>query len=356
MKKEKWFDAMLKSAVWFAAALSVVIGVFVLLVLDVENQTLEINHIHLTLLFGGFGACCVVYSLWSARRVTRPLERIASAIQGMKEGEYGERLIIDGGYEFEVIQKSFNEMAEVLERAREDNRKLEREKRQMLADLSHDLKTPITIIQGYAKALELDMVEGEENKVKTYRLMYGKAEQVTAMIDQIVMLSKLDRPDYPLMLEHTDIAELTREVAAEFYELFELEQYTLEVDCSPEHLMADCDLRLMHRAMSNLLTNAMKHNPPGTKVTIELAEAGEFVSLAVADNGVGIPANLTEVIFDPFVRGDAARTEDGGTGLGLSIVRQIAELHRGTLHLNGASDGTRFELLFPKSMSNRRAE
>ncbi|MEO3947012.1 HAMP domain-containing sensor histidine kinase [Gorillibacterium sp. CAU 1737] len=347
MKGNRLFFALLKSYLFFAVFVGAVLLVFLALTVDLEQQMIEVNLIQLVLFLLLIGGCSLLYSLWTARRITGPLERLASAIQKMGEGDYRERLNLAAEYEFEVIQRRFNEMAESLERSTEDNRRLEEGKRRMLADLAHDLKTPITTIQGYAKALEVGLFESEGKRELYLQRISAKTGQVTELIDQIFQLSKLDRPDYRLVRERVDAAELLREIVAESYEPFEEQAFHLEVDIPSEEVEADCDPLLMRRALSNLLSNALRHNPPGTQVTVRLQEAEKRLSIWVMDDGVGIADELKETLFEPFVRGDAARA-DGGSGLGLAIVKQIAELHGGELRLRNATETTAFELVFDR--------
>lgn len=344
-RNDKLFYALLKSYVLFAALLGVIILIFLALILDINNQAVEVNLLQLLLFLVLFGICSLFYALWIAKRITGPLEKIASAIQRMGEGKYNERLSIAGGYEFSVIQQRFNDMAESLERSEAENRRLQEGKRRMLADLSHDLKTPITTIQGYAKALELGIFDHEEKRERCLKLIYSKSAHVTELINQIFQLSKLDRPDYPLQVNSVDLAELLREMAAEYYEPFEEKLFRIEVDIPAEEIRSECDPGLMRRAISNLLSNALKHNPPGTQITIRLTKKRGRLSIEITDDGIGIPDELKKFVFDPFVRGDASRREDGGSGLGLAIVKQIAEMHGGKLHLHNMQKGTTFELV-----------
>ncbi|WP_228469429.1 HAMP domain-containing sensor histidine kinase [Paenibacillus sp. JNUCC31] len=349
MSRNKLFYALFKSYVFFAASFGVVALTFLVLVMDMNSRTIEINVLQLLLFLVLLGTCSLLYALWTAKRFTGPLEQIASAIQRMEEGEYSERLNITASYEFSVIQQRFNDMAESLEQSEAENRRLQDGKRRMLADLSHDLKTPITTILGYAKALEVGIFEHEKKKERCLQLIFNKATHVTELIDQIFNLSKLDRPDYSLVTERVDIAELLREIAADYYEPFEEKHFQMEVDIPAEEIMTECDTSLMRRAIINLLSNALQHNPPGTQVTIQLKKSEQRLSLVIADNGVGIPDELKKIVFDPFVRGDVTRREDGGSGLGLAIAKQIAELHGGDLHLYNAQNGTKFELVLGSS-------
>lgn len=345
MRKDKLFYVLFKSYALHILLMGAVITVFLLMISDVYGRVIEVNLLQLLLLLILLALCSLIYILWSAKRITRPLEQLSAAIGRMSEGKYSERLNVAAGYEFSIIQQRFNEMAESLELAQAETRRLQESKQRMLADLSHDLKTPVTTIQGYAKALELGLNENEDKKSRYLQLIYNKATLVAALVDQIFQFAKLDRPDYPLTRQEVDLSELLREITAEYYEPFEEKDFQLEVDIPAEEVTAACDPLLMRRAVSNLLSNALKHNPPGTRVTVKLQESERELSLQVTDNGVGIPEEANSMVFEPFVRGDATRQEDGGSGLGLAIARQIAELHGGELRLHSKPGTTTFNLL-----------
>lgn len=299
-----------------------------------------------------FGANVYVYSRLTAVRITNPLSAIAAGIRSVAGGRYHERLSFEANYELAQIQESFNEMAAKLEKVEADKKRLEESRQRMLVNLSHDVKTPITSIQGYAKALQLGMIEDEAREQRILSLIYTKSQLVSELIDEVFELSKLESPDYPVIMEEQDLAEFLREIAVEFYDLYEEKQ--LDLDCSiPQgELIRPFNKSFLYRAVSNLLANALKYNPAGTKVGLNLFDSGDEVRIEIADNGVGISEPLRDIIFEAFVRGDAARKSDGGTGLGLTIARHIAEKHGGRLTLESAEgeELTRFVLTLPKKM------
>lgn len=300
-----------------------------------------------------FGANIYVYSRLTAVRITNPLSAIAAGIRSVASGRYHERLSFEANYELAQIQEGFNEMAAKLEKAEADKKQLEESRQRILVNLSHDVKTPITSIQGYAKALQLGMIEDEAHEQRILNLIYTKSQLVSELIDEVFELSKLESPDYPVIMEEQDLAEFLREIAVEFYDLYEEKQ--LDFDCSiPQgELIMPFNKRFLYRAVSNLLTNALKYNPAGTKVGLNLFNSDEEVRIEIADNGVGISEPLRDIIFEAFVRGDAARKSDGGTGLGLTIARHIADKHGGrlTLESSAGEELTRFVLTLPKRMT-----
>lgn len=345
MKKNTLFRRLVKTHIFFACTLVMSLVVLLISAIDMERETVEIGLSELLLLLFIFGSNITIYSLWTAKRITGPLEQIAGAMGEMGQGRYEERLAIQATDEFARVERYFNKMAESLQQAETENRKLQESKRRMLVDLSHDLKTPITSIQGYAKALQLGLLDDEADRMKALQLIYNKSIQVATLIDDIFELSKLDSPDFPLRAAPGDLAELLRETVADGYDQFEQRGFALNLDIPPSPVIVKYEAGFMRRAISNLLSNALRYNPPGTEVTVRLTDAGAAVRLAVIDNGVGISDALKAVIFDPFVRGDSSRQGDGGTGLGLSITKQIMERHGGELRLDNGNGQTSFELI-----------
>ncbi|WP_044639922.1 HAMP domain-containing sensor histidine kinase [Risungbinella massiliensis] len=295
-----------------------------------------------------FGINVYVYSRWTAVKITNPLNEITSGIRSIAGGRYHERLHFKASYELVQIQENFNLMAEKLENAEKEKLLLEESKQRMLVHISHDLKTPITTIQGYAKALQLGMIEEESKKQRTISLIHDKAQLVAELIDDVFELFKLDSSDYPLKTQAVDIAEFIREIAAEYYDQFEDKQFSFEYEIPSWEVIVLFNRKLLYRAISNLLSNALKYNPKETHVRVALIDESKEIRIEVVDNGIGIPDHWRDKVFDAFVRGDAARKSDGGTGLGLTIAKHIVEKHDGCLRLNTSDGTTRFEITLPK--------
>jgi len=295
-----------------------------------------------------FGIAVYIYSRWTARRITEPLEQIAKTITRMRDGHYGERMSFVSSYEFNLIQEHFNEMSAHLERSELENQKLMHSKQQMLLDLSHDLKTPVTTIQGYAKVLHLGFVDSPDKQERYLKMIYDKSVVVTALVDDMFQFAMLDNEEYPFAPRQGDFAEFLRHIAIEYIEQFESKGQELVVDIPSGKILLSFHANSMYRAVSNLLSNALKHNPPGTEVTLELVDTEQSVRLHVSDNGSGIPEALRDVLFDPFVRGDESRQSSGGTGLGLAIARKAIERHGGQLKLVTGHGRTSFQAVIPK--------
>ncbi|PLR91113.1 sensor histidine kinase [Bacillus sp. T33-2] len=210
----------------------------------------------------------------------------------------------------------------------------EESKKRMLADISHDLKTPITTIQGYSKALYEGMADNPEQAKKYLKYIHDKSIRVATLIDELFMFSKLDNPDYATNKVERDVCEFVREVIVEYFDLFAEKEMQLNIEIPDTKILHRFDQQLMYRAVSNLLENALKYNPVKTDIFVGLTSTAHEITIKIGDSGTVIPDELAKDIFEPFVRGDRSRKEDGGTGLGLAIAKKIAEVHDGKLVLD----------------------
>ena len=189
----------------------------------------------------------------------------------------------------------------------EENKKLEESKTRMLIDLSHDIKTPITTIRGFSAALYENLIEEEEQRKRYYKTIYNKSEKVGELVDDLFEFVELESVQYKLKLEVVDICEFLRQLIAEYFDEISEREFDLVVNIPEIVIELKIDKRLFKRVISNLIDNSLKYNPPGTRLKIELRELGRSIVIEVSDNGVGIPDDIKDTLFDPFVRGDSSR-------------------------------------------------
>jgi len=277
-----------------------------------------------------------LYSKWTSIRISRPLSGITDAINELRAGKLDVRMDFRAEDEFLQIRDAFNEMAEKLEAAREEKIRMEEARNRMFIDISHDLKTPVTVISGYSRALAENMVKDEERKKRYIETIYSKSMYVSKLTEDLFELAKLDFRETGLDLENTDLAGFLRELAAEHYEQMEEKGIEPELDIPRGKVMLMIDRKEMTRAVSNIIVNAVRHNPPGTSVLIGLYDMPDRTDIVIADNGTGIAEEIRRTIFDPFVKADGSRSSEG-TGLGLAIASKIVEKHGGVLVLDDGS-------------------
>lgn len=220
-------------------------------------------------------------------------------------------------------------MNELLEEEKEQQQAFERRRNLLLSDIAHDIKTPITTICGYSRALSEGLV-AEEKRQSYLDVVYQKSLRMDELLTLLFEYVKLDSEGFILHKEQGNLAELVREMTALLYTDFEDNKITVVTEISEEDAAFEMDALQLGRAITNLLTNALRYGRKGGRVLVRLEDR----EITVADDGEPIDPDFAEYIFDPFTREDRARTSEGGSGLGLGIAKKIVEMHGGRLVLN----------------------
>lgn len=203
----------------------------------------------------------------------------------------------------------------------------EKRRNLMLSDIAHDLRTPITTISGYAKALNDGMVTDEQKKREYLEAIENKSDRMNNLINLLYEYVKLDSDNFVLKKETVDLAELLRENAALLYSDVEEKGMELVVDIPEAPCEVEIDPLQISRVITNLMNNSIRHNEPGTTITLKLNDIFYNREIIISDDGAPIEESVVEHIFEPFAVGDASRRTKGGSGLGLSIARRIVEMH-----------------------------
>ncbi len=284
-----------------------------------------------------YAVVIIVFTIWIHRKIKEPLTMLNEGIRAFADGERDTKISYKGPREFEDIFNSFNKMAGLLKESESSKERLIIEKQRMLADISHDLKTPITVIQGYAKAVS-DGLTDEETQRQYLNTIFLKTERLTEMINTFYDYSKLEHPEFRLVKEKQDFAEFVREYLADKYDEIELLGFTLEAGIPEEIMEYSFDRVQMRRVFDNIFSNSLRHNKKGTTVYITLQQTDKSIRLEIGDNGAGIPKEIRENLFEPFTVGDDSRNNKQGSGLGLAVARKIVELHGGALFLEKADN------------------
>lgn len=261
-----------------------------------------------------------------------PLEKLNKAMELLTEGKRKKPVDYSGPREFVDICDRFNIMVSKLEDSENQRKKLMNDKERMMADISHDLKTPITSIQGYAKALS-DGIIVDEDKDKYIKIIYEKSKKLTELINIFHEYSKLEHPDFNLIFEKVDLSEYLRAYIALKYEDIVESGFNIEVDIPEEEMEMKIDKIQLQRVFDNILGNSIKHNEKGTNIYVSLEKKSDSYEIIIADDGKGIPKEIASNIFEAFTVGDESRNSRQGSGLGLAIAKTIVELHEGTIEL-----------------------
>jgi signal transduction histidine kinase len=273
-----------------------------------------------------------------SRRITKPVEALASAADQIAEGHYDVEVpVVRSRDEIGHLASRFGQMAERLQEADE----LERN---FLMTVSHELRTPLTAIRGHVEALREGVAEDPASRAASLEVIAAEAARLERLVGDVIDLAKLDTRRFTLRNDEVDMARLLEQAYTSFTEQARQRgiDYTNEIRARPV-IVADGDRVL--QIISNLLSNAFRWTPDGGRVELALEQENGAVSVAVEDSGPGIPKDEQDRIFRPFFSRDG-----GGTGLGLAIARELASAHGGRILLDSTlGEGTTFTLVLPQT-------
>ena len=307
-----------------------------------------------TLTWSGLGLLVVGATLTAlvifrpARKRLQSLEHAARALgQGRKDVRADER----GGDEVSALAHTFNRMAGELESREAALAASDRARRQLLADVSHELMTPLTAIRGYTQTLAMpELSIDADTRRRYFDVVDQETYKLEAIIGDLLDLAKLEGGGSTLTIERVAVEELFERIAERHDPILRARGIRLERH-APEDLELDADLQRLEQALQNVASNALRHTPDGGSVELRGEAVDGHVRITIRDSGPGIPPEHLPHVFDRFYKADASRAASGpspGSGLGLSIVRAIVERHGGTVTAaNAPGGGAVFEFLLP---------
>lgn len=283
------------------------------------------------------------------RPARRRLQELEAAAKRLGAGDLAARAPVHGGDEITNVAGAFNRMADELA-AREDSlRTADRARRQMLADVSHELKTPLTAMRGYVESLRMDGATFDPDKRERY---FATLERETLRLERIVKdlldLGRLEDQAMRVELRVFAIDRVFERVVARHEVEASARQITFTVDVREQTDQMVGDPHRIEQAMENLTANALRHTPDGGSITLASAATPDGIRLSVIDSGEGIPAEHLPHIFDRFYKADSSRSGSSGSGLGLSITKAIVDRHGGHVAVESRPGRTQFTLTFPQ--------
>jgi signal transduction histidine kinase len=317
-----------------------------------------------TLAWFGLGllaAGAAVAALVIFRPAHKRLRALEEAAQALGEGRTHARPSEAGGDEVSSLARTFNRMAIDLDTRAAALSASDRARRQLLADVSHELMTPLTAIRGYVQTLALpEPAIDAASKRRYLEIVNQETYKLEAIVGDLLDLARLEGGGGKLTMEPVRIAELFERVGARHGPMIAERQITLHTRVEPGDLVVDADPQRLEQALQNLAANALRHTPRGGRVELHAGRQHDGIRLIVRDSGPGIPVEHLPRIFDRFYKADASRTATdtpSGSGLGLSIVRAIVERHGGTISAgNGDGGGAIFEIRLPERQQNPAQE
>jgi two-component system sensor histidine kinase BaeS len=291
---------------------------------------------------GAAMATWIALAWWLARSIARPIEAVSEAAEKVASGGLATRVRLRSARlqatEIRTLARAFDDMAASLER-------LEGERKAMIADIAHELRTPVASMSLRLEALEDGLVAFGPGEIA---LLRGHTDLLTRLIDDLRLLSRADAGRLELDLHELDLSAWLPEASAAFGSAGRGDGPRIVIHPAPGPLRVRADPQRLRQVLYNLLDNAVKASPPNGTIELRTGRADDHGVLAVRDHGPGIPEADLDVIFERFVQGRTRDTEGpAGTGLGLAIVRTLATLHGGEVRARDTGDGAEFEVRLP---------
>ena len=307
----------------------------------------------------------IIISAWNGFRYGNPLFVFSNWLRRMGNEQYGEVLTERERKQvfrkngktkwkyrlYEEVFQSFYEMAEKLDASRKERERLEKSREEWMTGISHDLRTPLSTMQGYGKLLESGQYDWSKGELEDIgKTICEKSDHMMGLIEDFSLSFQLKNDAAPVTFSPLDINELMLDILYKFNKDRTFEDYPITFKPLNNSLRLQVDERLFERMLDNLIYNAIKHNPPGTKISITMEEndQGNKLRIVIQDNGIGMDEETLKHLFSRYYRGTNTDEKVEGTGLGMNIAMQIAKLHKGTLIVESKEQvGTSVVIDFP---------
>lgn len=290
----------------------------------------------------------IFFAFFLSHRLGLQVEELTQGAGEIARGKFETRVEPDGSKELAQLATTFNQMAEQLEKAAATRREMEQNRKELIAAISHDLRTPLASLRLMTEAIS-DGVADEKQTTVFLGRMRGEVQYMTGLIEDLFEFSQLDVGALKLTPERANLGDLLSDTLEGLQSQAAHKGQTLDGKIEGELPEFNFDPRKIQRVLNNLIGNAIRYTPEGGAIHLSARQMGGFVAIKVADNGEGIAASELERIFEPFYRTEHSRgRESGGTGLGLAIARGMVEMHGGRLTVvSREGEGSTFTMELP---------
>lgn len=305
----------------------------------------------------------ILIALFFGRKLGAPLLYIVSWIENLSIGKYEEpfyyrKFNSKQRWRHKAEDKTYQELTQALsrltstlQRNTEARELLEKTREEWMTGVSHDLKTPLSVIKGYTVLLSSHEHDWEQDKVRHFsKIMEERVEYMEQLIEDFNLTFQLKNDTIPIQLEQKDLVKFLKEILEESKKMPESKNKMFSFETNKEQIFLNMDTKYLKRAFENLIANSIKHNPPDTKIKIILHEDlshPRSIRVLIEDDGIGMDQETIEHLFDRYFRGTSATSNNSGTGLGMAIARQIIIANAGDIKINSKPQlGTQFNITF----------
>lgn len=292
----------------------------------------------------------IIIGLFALEYFTRGLTTTIQTVRRFKDGDLQARIPSSSGEDFPILTETFNEMADRIVASIDEIKSVENLRRELIANVSHDLRTPLAIMQGYIETMQIkeDQLTSEERE-KYLNIVLSSSQKLSRLVQQLFEYSKLEAKQITPNKEPFFITELANDISNKFQILADQKNITINLDMRPDLPMVFADVALVERVMQNLMDNALKFTPANGQITIAITATQQEVEVRVTDTGPGIPQEDQAFIFERYRKANQPVKEKIlGTGLGLAIARKIMDLHNSTIKvISQPNKGATFSFALP---------
>ena len=322
-----------------------IIGILLPIRVPFEEQPREVEFIestNRTLLYGALMAAIIalLLGIFLSRTLTRPLRELTRATHAVSEGDLSQQVIIRSNDELGELGKAFNKMSAELSRS-------VNARRQMTADIAHELRTPLSLILGHAEAVHDGVLPPTR---ENFEIIREEAARLEHLVEDLRILSLADAGELTINPQIIEPERLLQEVASLYQYQSQRKNVSIELDIASPLSTIEVDPGRMTQVLTNIVDNALRHTPQGGKIILSAKEVNNQVELAIQDSGPGLEGEDLDRIFERFYRTDSARQrEDGGSGLGLAIAKSIVQANGGQVSAESeAGKGLKVIITLPK--------
>ncbi|ANK58865.1 two-component sensor histidine kinase [Loigolactobacillus backii] len=290
----------------------------------------------------------VVYWRLIRRYHQMQLSHVISELHHIADGHFEHRIPFTLRGDLQRVILSINALVDSTVKAMDDERRIEDSKDELITNVSHDIRTPLTSIIGYLGLIEDHQYQNEAQILKYTHIAFGKAKQMQVLVEDLFEYTKVRQTSTPVTISQIDMGQMLEQLAASFELEAEKKQLLINVKYRPDPLMMDADPEKLSRVFNNLISNALKYGKDAKHIFLEAKQEGTQVMIKVSNDGSPIPKEALSQLFDRFYRVEESRSkETGGTGLGLAIAQSIVSLHGGYIYATSDRHLTSFVMYLP---------